>query len=224
MTTNEEPAAALEQVLTGTLRTFEQFGPIVQNRDFAATYMEATHALTLANIEYVLGWVMAYGLYARPRFTDNINILTLSVSRTKLNNLFEELGFQLTRDVGDQLSYEDPASGVMMRVEFGDSNPIRSAVANPARFQIFGVSTRVIEPEYLMWMYCQSNLSKHRTNAVELILAGHVDVARLRRLLQGDGKIALLKTVSKVQAMAEQERLSSYDASVHARIARMSRR
>jgi hypothetical protein len=185
------------------------------------SFAKMSTALSSANIEYVLGWAMAYGLYSRARYTNNINILALPHSRTEIEKAFVEIGFELTENRKDHASFGDPACGVVVNVMFGDADPVRSAVKNPAYFQIFGVSTRVIEPEYLLWMCCESDFLKHSVHAIELVLAGHVDIDKLRCQLDIAEKGSLFKKVRKVIAEAERQRLSTYSASV---IARMSRK
>ena len=161
MAIEKKRIAELELVLTGTLHAFSRSPVPVRTRDFPEAYREAMSALSLANIPHILGWVMAYGCYARARFTDNINILALPAYRTDIAKAFIDLGFRATGNTGTQLSYEDVASGVEIRIEFHDDEPILAALQDPVFVEIFGINTPVIQPEYLMWMLCTSDQLKH---------------------------------------------------------------
>jgi hypothetical protein len=121
-------------------------------RDFPDVFVETIEALTLTDTAYALGWIMAYGVFARARFTHNINILARSKSRSIIKAIFVELGYLLTRDEPEHISFLDRRSGVSVRVEFDNTELVGLAIANSASVRIFGVTTRVIESEYLLWM------------------------------------------------------------------------
>jgi hypothetical protein len=165
---------------------------------------------------------MAYGVYAPARYTHNLNILAPHAERADIERAFVAIGIEPEQLTLDHMVFRDRACGVAVNVMLGTTGPIRSAVESPVLYDILGLNTRVIEPEYLLWLYCISASSKHLVDAVELIKIGGVSTHKVRRHLAIGSERGLLRKLRVFEIEAERIQFSSYENSRRDRISPVS--
>jgi hypothetical protein len=187
---------------------------------FAEVYAAMVARLSVENIPYVLTGAIAFGLYARARATDNIDILTTAEASSAVNAVAAHLELRFTRIINDRSVFVEPRSGIEINLWAGKGEPFRSAVAAPGHHLFLGVDTKVIKPEYLLWLYCLVDTPKHSDMAIQLINAGKVDLALLRTYLSGIEDTATRRTLDAAVLSAERDHRSSYSESVKRRLAK----
>lgn len=184
-----------------------------KRRTIADTLAHLVAALTEAKLEYVIAGALARALYAPARYTKDIDVLALDESRAKIKKALTAAGFKLRDDLPYQMTWKDPESTVEVDILLGEIDPERSAVEDPAKAKLLNVSTLVIKPEYLLWMYCLSDLAKHFADAVELAKSSKVDIRKLRQYLEWADDDVANEQLSRVLLKAEREKHASYSAS-----------
>jgi hypothetical protein len=214
-TERTEPTA-LERVLAWA-RSSRLSVPPLPCRSIIEVFAETIAALTSARIKYVLAGTLAYGLYARARATDNITVLVREDARARVQHALGVAGFRPTKNLPSPLDFEDPTTGIDLNVLLAANDVGTAAVDHAEQHSAFGLTTWVINAEYLVWLYCLSDLPRPFANAVELVKAGQVDVENLRCMLLRAGDQATHTHLGRVLKAAEAERRSSYSGSVAAR-------
>lgn len=192
--------------------------------NFAEVYAAMVTQLSVENIPYVLTGAMAFGFYARARATGNIDILIMGEASSAANAVAAHLGLRSTRTINDRNVFVEPRSGIEINLWIGEGEPFRSAVASPVHHLIFGIDTKVIKPEHLLWLYCLADTPKHLDMASQLINARNVDLALLRVYLSGIEGAATRRMLEAAVLSADRVRHSSYSESVKRRLARLGRR
>lgn len=188
-----------------------------KRRTIADTLAHLVTALTDAKLEYVIAGAMARSLYAPARYTKDIDVLALDESRGKIKKALTVAGFVLRDDLPYQLTWKDPQSSVEVDILLGEIDPERSAVEDPGKARLLNVPALVIKPEYLLWMYCLSDLAKHFADAVDLIKGGKVDLRKLRQYLEWAEDDVAAEALNKALQKADREGSSTYSSSAAAR-------
>jgi hypothetical protein len=214
-TETTEPTA-LERVLAWARSSRLSAAPL-PCRSLIEVFAETIAALTNARIKYVLAGTLAYGLYAPARGTENITILVREDERVRVKEALRATGFGQATDLLDQLTFEDPITEIGLNVLLAAHHVDAAALDNPEPRTAFGLTTWVINAEYLVWLYCRSALLRPFADAVELVKAGQVDIMKLRHMLLLVDDKAALTQLRQVLETAAAERHSSYSLSVAAR-------
>jgi hypothetical protein len=215
-----EPTA-LERVLAWA-RSSRLSAPPLPCRSIVEVFAETIVALTNARIKYVLAGTLAYGLYAPARATENITVLVRAAAGARVQHALGMAGFRPTKNLPSRLDFEDAATGIVLNVLLTADGPGATAQDRPERHTAFGLTVSVIEPEYLLWMCCLSDLPRPFADAVELVKAGQVDLMKLRHMLRRAADQATRTRLRRVLQVAAAVRHSSYSRSVAARSRRGS--
>jgi hypothetical protein len=206
MVKRNDAVASLEFSLRNRLPpSFYKKSDIDWTKPFSETFITVITALRSAGLAYAIGGLMAYGLYARSRVTDNITIFALPEARRQIDRAFADLGFPRTQQSERRFHFDDAASGVCIRFRLDDAAPVPPAIETAADYTIFGIRTSVFTAEYLLWLYCGSEQWKHRAIVVEMIKAGRVNVEATRLLIEASGKTERLDRLLWSVGQAEEE-------------------
>jgi hypothetical protein len=187
-------------------------------RHVADVLTDVLAALSAARVEYVLGGTMAYGLYARARYTTEIEIIVPPGAVEIVEWVYAGLGLQLTRREDRRLSFMDLDARVELGVIVATALPEELALKDVAVHTIFGVVTLAAKPEYLVWLYACCSGDRAFADAATLAAEWPVDAVLLRGLLESAGDEEALVQVERILAAGERGRNSSYSKSVEARL------
>jgi hypothetical protein len=180
---------------------------------------EATEAFKHAHLDFALAGALALSFYAPARETADIVFVCLDSQREDIKNALQEAGFLIIQELPYQLKFMDPHTKIEIDILLGSVDPEESAASDPVKGNLLGAPTFVIKPEYLLWMYCLSDLDKHRGDALALLKTGKVNVPKLRQYLKhardttAERQLNVLVLLSKREAANE-----GYSASVARRI------
>jgi hypothetical protein len=166
--------------------------------------LAATDALKREGIEFAIAGAAALGTYAAPRMSKDIDLL---VDPSKWREAIRALKAAGFKGVSDQiLAQLDYKNGLRVDLLFGTGNPEEGARFTARTETLFARRLPIVRPEYLLWMYLNSPLQKHRADAINLINNGKVDTLKLDRLLAEDGDRLLRVKLRDVMAQAEREK------------------
>jgi hypothetical protein len=192
-------------------------------RHVADVLTDVLAALSAARVEYVLGGTMAYGLYARARYTTEIEIIVPPGAVEIVEWVYADLGCRLVCREAGRLSFVDLAARVELGVVVAATLPEELALKDPVVHYIFGVATPAAKPEYLVWLYARCDGDRAFSDAATLAAEWPVDAVLLRRILESASDEAALAQVERILAAGERGRNSSYSKSVEARLERPRR-
>lgn len=163
------------------------------------TFYRVVHLLNKHKVQYALAGALAYGLYApNPRNTSDIDFISIDHERHEIRELLLSNGYYVFDHQLDnlyQFSVKDPKTRVTIDILFGVYDPLLSAVMDVNKTVMFKTPVFLIKPEYLLWMYCISDINKHATDAVRLIRGGKVDTEKLKAWMEyaEDDSTAIVK-------------------------------
>jgi hypothetical protein len=169
--------------------------------------------LNAARVRYVLAGELAFAIHAVPRRCDTIALLCHAAQRGRVGEALQSAGFRRVRDSLDCMDFGDRELAAEISVSLV-ARPAASAVRDAERHSAFGLAVPVIKPEYLLWLYCRSDLARSFADAVELIKAGRVDIGRLSILLDRCRDWRASAQLGRALRLAAAERNSSYSRSV----------
>jgi hypothetical protein len=176
--------------------------------------------LAESEIRYVLAGSIAYGLYARARYTTDVTIIVSRESWDSIDPVAEDLGLVLERSRDAEKRFFHSATDVHFEVLLGIHGLRSLALENPEWHVIFGNPAPAARPEYLLWLYCSSDEPQDFADAVCLATECPLDLTTLRqRLCHVDDK-PIRARVDRVFEIANRTKGSSYSASVEARLGR----
>jgi hypothetical protein len=181
---------------------------------------EMTEIFEGAHLDFALADALALSFYAPARETADIAFVCLDSQREDIKNALQEAGFRVVQgNLPYQMTFKDPRSKIEIHILLGAVDPEESAASDPIKANFLGVPTLVIKPEYLLWMYCLSDRTQHRTDCIALLNTGKVNVSKLRQYLKhaqdttAERRLNVLVLLSKREAANE-----GYSASVVRRV------
>jgi hypothetical protein len=182
--------------------------------NFDHVFREAVTAVTAAPIKYVVSGTLAYNLYAPARYTRDIMLIAAATDWPRARRALRGAGFCETRDLPRRLGLRNAATTVGLKVLPATPGPESAALKDPEERTILGIPALVVRPEYLLWMCCRTELSRHVAQAVEMVKAGKVYTDKLHHLLLHAGDLRARSRLRRVLRQAAAERHSSYSHSV----------
>jgi hypothetical protein len=189
-------------------------------RHIADILKDVLMALDGAQVRYALAGTMAYSLYARARYTMNLEIIAEREWTRKIEEIYAGLGFDLVRTDECQMDFVDPITRAELRVRVATALLECMAIKDCDMHGIFGVPTPALKPEYLVWLYSCSDTIQDFADAVTLITESSVNISAVRQLLNDANDTAALVRLDRILEAVGQTRNSSYSKSVEARLKR----
>jgi hypothetical protein len=210
-------AADLESALEG-LWPFDPASLPEGRRVIADVLRDVLTALDGAQVRYALAGTMAYSLYARARYTTNVEIIVEREWAKKIQEIYAGLGFDLVRTGEYQMDFVDPVTRAELRVRVASALLECLAVTDCEMHHIFGVSAPALKPEYLVCLYSRSNSIQDFADAATLMTEYPVEIPAVRQILNDANDTAALERFGCILAAADRGRNSSYSKSVEARL------
>lgn len=175
-------------------------------------FTQVIDALEENDFDYVIGGSIALGVYAAPKTTADVDIIIDFESIDEVRDMLHDLGFRTIEDGEYQFAIK-VSTDFEFEFLFGTGNPEIAAIVNYKRANILGrPQTKVIAPEYLMWMYLWSNQAKHREAAINLLKSKKCNTTKLIRMLDDEGDSHLVAKLAKLSnsSVTEDLVLESY--------------
>lgn len=179
--------------------------------------------LSASENQYALAGSIAYGLYARARYTSDVTLILSHSLWDAIDQIAQDLGLVPERSGDAEKRFLHSSTGVHLQVSLGIGGPKRLALENPEWHLIFGKRAPAARPEHLLWLYCSSDEPRDFADAVCLAMECSVDHTTLRqRLYDVDDKAALAR-IDRVFEAVSRTKGSTYSASVDRRLKRRNR-
>jgi hypothetical protein len=210
-------SADLESVLKG-LWPFDPESLPEGRRHIADVLKDVLTALDGDQVHYVLAGTMAYSLYARARYTTNVEIIVERGWTKKIKEVCAGLGFDLVLTDECQMDFVDPVTQVELRIRVATVLLEHLAVKNCEMHSIFDVPTPALKPEYLVGLYAQSSTIQDFSDAATLMTEFPVDIPAVRQLLDDANDAAAVERFDCILEAADRGRNSSYSERVEARL------
>ena len=195
-------------------------GSANSSRDIRDVVRDVTEAFQHAHVDFALTGALAFSFYAPARFTADLDIVCREAQRGAINNVLHEAGLRIAQvQLPDRLIFKDPGSEIEINILFRAGDPGDLAATDPNPGDFIGLPTPVIKPEYLLWMYCLSNVRQHTSDALSLLKAGKLDLKKLRKYLRLAQDATAQRRLATLQRLAKREAaLGDYSASVVRRL------
>lgn len=180
--------------------------------NYVETFRGVTRILEADGLQYCFCGTLARNMYLRPRFTDEIEVLSITEEVENIKAL---------------LASEDLAGKPgSVRLQLNSSPNPRHLymLANYRQLTLFGVSARFVCPLALAWDYLESNTPYAESDVGELLLHGHVLASDIQPLLEQHHSSQALEKLAQVCDDVSKGRYSgTYSDSVRARLHRLKR-
>lgn len=191
------------------------------HRGFDWTFKKIGALFNGLNIDYALIGAVAMGISTPyQRFTQDIDILTYDQHRRAIHHEMLRNSF-VTRqnglDPGTYLvRYMDTETRIEVDILYSDDmiDPEASAVALAVKATAFDTTVNVCTPEMAIWLYLHSNQIRHKSDIVQLLKTGRVDVPKLCRYIKDADQAFLLEELNLLIKRANDEmKPSKYNVS-----------
>ena len=190
-------------------------------RDMVKTFKFISTITKELKLPYAVAGAVALSMYAKPRNTEDVDVIVFKSDKKKLLNYFDEKGIVYDNADRYQVTVKAQKGITDIDILFGFAGPEVYAIDSAVTMKIAGIPLRVISPEALLWMYLSSDLAKHKVDAINLLRSGKVNTWKLINELEDEDPflIDILK-----EWVAEANKVeSSYDDAIYAREKRLGR-
>lgn len=145
------------------------------------------------NVPYAIGGALAYGFYAKPRTTNDVDVFSRPSS---IKKVLEELDKRNIKYIKEHKSQYVIPKGGSNRSDFdillGIDDAHEELMYKPNKGSIFGVEVLIARPEGLLWNYLisitdntdKAKKAQHTSDAINLIRSGKVKLNNLRAELE----------------------------------------
>lgn len=177
--------------------------------NFGAAFQEVIQRLEAAGVRYCLVGTLALGMYVRPRFTDEIEVLG------------DPDGFARTKEFLSALSGVGHADKVSIRLTAASRPEALHALANCRRLTLFGMLSRYASPLSLAWMLLEGREPYSDHDIAQLLMGELVTVDEIEQLLDRHLATEARNRLTAIRSAIGEGRYSrTYNDSVKARLAR----
>ncbi|NWF67345.1 MAG: hypothetical protein HXX81_07765, partial [Campylobacterales bacterium] len=170
-----------------------------EERGFDVALFTIDKLLTSSNIAYAVTGALAFGLHIpnNPRNTKDINLLIKKSDKAKLIKTLKDNQLKYREEDTYHLNIIKVA-GLPVDVLFSFADTELSGIVESKRALLFGVTVSVIKPEYLAWMYLDSDRPQHKVDFTEMVKQKSLSINKLYDLLEDDGDIYALEELKRL--------------------------
>lgn len=177
--------------------------------DFGAAFQETIQRLEAAEAGYCLVGTLALGMYVRPRFTDEIEVLSKAEDFGRAKELLAAPGGA------------DHAKEVSIRMTAASRPEALHALANCRQLTLFGMLGRFASPLSLAWMLLEGSEPYADHDVAQLLMGEVVTTGEIEQLLERHFATEARNRLAAIRSDIDEGRYSrTYSDSVKARLAR----
>lgn len=151
---------------------------------FPETLSRLTSTLDNARVDWGVGGALALGLYiANPRSTSDIDVVLPFYERAKALEAMRGAGFSIKKISDEHFTTPQTPELVSVDLLFGHGDSEESGAETAQTAVLFGVRTKVLKPEFLMWMLLLSDRGQHGPDRANLLKSKKVNIPNLMEYL-----------------------------------------
>lgn len=155
-----------------------------KDNKFQETIKIFTKIFKSTGVDWGIGGALAFELYAILSRIDDIDIVFEFSSKSKVVKAIKAAGLKVQKLDGEHVFVPGTDRTVPLKLLFGHADLEESAAATAQTISFFGVRTKLIKPEFLLWMLLLPDKDEYVQDIRKLELLKIVDVVKLNKYLE----------------------------------------